>query len=88
MWLGSAFTQIRGDHRPEVVYPAPNGLVGDRNAALCQQVFDVAQAQREPEIQPDRLLNDLGRESVAVIADLLHPIGYRVGRGTATFRAT
>jgi len=32
-------------------------------------------------------LNDLGRESVAVIADFLHPIGYRVGRGNAKFRA-
>ena len=45
--LGSAFTQVRCDHRPEMVYPAPDGLVGDRNAAFCQQVFDVAQAQGE-----------------------------------------
>ena len=44
----SASTQVRCDHRPEMVYPAPNGLVGDRNAALCQQVFDVALAQGEP----------------------------------------
>src|SRR5260370_2655713 len=86
--FGAAFTQVRRDHRPEVVYPAPNGLVGDRNAAFCQQVFDVAQAQREPEVEPDRLLNDLGRESVAAVADSLHPVGYRAARGTATSQAT
>src|SRR5712664_69210 len=79
----SAFTQVRCDHRPEMVYPAPNGLVGDRNAALCQQVFDVAQAQGEPEVEPDRLLNDLGWESVAAVADSLHPVGYRAPTGIA-----
>jgi hypothetical protein len=84
----SAFTQVRCNHGPEVVYPASNGLVGDRNAALCQQVFDVAQAQGEPEVEPDRLLNDLGWESVAAVADSLHPVGYRATKGTATSRAT
>jgi hypothetical protein len=48
--LGSAPTQVRRDHRPEMVYPAANGFVGDRNAAFCQQVFDVAQAQGEPKV--------------------------------------
>src|SRR5260370_9730409 len=86
--LGSAFTQVRGDHRAEMVYPAPNGLVGDRNAAFCQQVFDVAQAQGEPEVEPDRLLNDRWWESVAAVADSLHPVGYRAARGTATSPAT
>ena len=83
----SASTQVRGDRRPEVVYPAPNGLVGDCNAAFCQQIFDVAQAQGEAEVEPDRLLNDRGRETVAAIADSLHPVGYRAARGAATFQA-
>src|SRR5229473_138353 len=78
----SASTQVRCDHRPEVVYPVPNGLVGHRNAAFCQQVFDVAQAQGEPEVEPDRLLNDLGWEPVAAVADALHPVGYRAPTGT------
>jgi hypothetical protein len=42
------------------------------------------QAQGEPEVQPDRLLDHRGREWVAVVADFLHPIGYRAGRETAT----
>jgi hypothetical protein len=41
-----------------MVYPAPNRLVGDRNATFCQQVFNVAQAQGKPEVEPNRLLND------------------------------
>src|SRR5216683_2456154 len=84
----SASTQVRCDHRPEVVYPAPNGFVGDGNAAFCQQVFDVAQAQGEAEVEPDRLLNDRWRESVATVADSLHPVGYRAATGTATSRTT
>ena len=42
-----------------MIYPAPNGLVGDHDAAFRQQVFDVTEAQCEPEIEPDRLLDDL-----------------------------
>src|SRR6202158_1951010 len=79
--LGSAFTQVRCNDRPEMVYPAPNGLVGDCNAALCQQVLYVAQAQGEPEVEPDRLLDDLGWESVAAVANSLHPVGYRAPEG-------
>ena len=52
--LGSAPTQVSCDRRSEMAYPAPNGLVGDRNAAFCQQIFDVAQAQGEAEVEPDR----------------------------------
>ena len=34
--LGSAFAQVRRDHRPEMVHPAPNGLVGDHDPTLSQ----------------------------------------------------
>src|ERR1700741_1574123 len=57
--LGSAFTQVRCDHRPKMVHPAPNGLVGDHDAALRQQIFDVAKAHCEPEIEPNRLLDNV-----------------------------
>ena len=43
--------------------------------AFRQQNFDVAQAKGELEVEPYRLMNDLGREPVAGIADLGHPIG-------------
>jgi hypothetical protein len=58
-------------------YPAPNGLVGDRNVAFCQQIFDVAQAERKLEVKRDRLPNDFWWESIAAVADYFHPVGYR-----------
>src|SRR3979411_1771485 len=65
-------------------HPAPNGLVGDHDAPFRQQVFDVTEAQCEPEIEPDRLLDDLWRKAVAAIADFLHSRGYRTASGTAS----
>ena len=38
----------------------------------------------ESEVEPNRLVNDLGREPVSSVADLLHPAGYRVTRRTAS----
>jgi hypothetical protein len=37
--LGSTFAQIRRDHGPEMVHPAPNSLLGDHDAPFRQQVF-------------------------------------------------
>jgi hypothetical protein len=53
------------------------------HSTLRQQIFDVAQAERETEVQPNRLLNDLGREPVTRVADFLHLLGYRAASGTA-----
>jgi hypothetical protein len=51
--------------QPPDRYPAPPRFVGDCYAAL-------AEAQYEPKIEPNRLLNDLRRESVSgvVICDI------------------
>jgi hypothetical protein len=35
---------------PEMLHPAPDGLTGDHDPAFRQQIFDVAEAQREPNI--------------------------------------
>jgi hypothetical protein len=61
---------------PHAAHPAPNGLVGDHNAALRQQILDVTKAQREPEIEPDRLSDDFGWEPGSLVADFLHPLGF------------
>ena len=55
-----------------MIHPASDCLVKDPNPALREQIFDVAQTQREPEIEPNRLLNDLGREPIAGVADFRH----------------
>jgi hypothetical protein len=40
--------------------------------ALGEQFLDVAVAQGEAEIQPDRVLDDLRREAMAAIAEQSH----------------
>lgn len=45
--------------------PFRDGLKRDGDAALSQQIFDVAKAQREPIIEPYRMGNDLSRKPVA-----------------------
>src|ERR1700674_2906619 len=59
--FGVPSAEIGRDLGPEVVHPAPHGLVGNGNPAFGQQILDVAQAQGEPDIQPNRLLDDLRR---------------------------
>jgi hypothetical protein len=50
-----------------MVHPAPNGLVGDRDATFRQRILDVAKAQGKPEIEPARLLDDFRREAVPFV---------------------
>jgi len=61
--FGSAFAQVRRDHRSEVVHPAPDSFVGHRDTAFRQQIFNVANAQGKPDLNPDRLLDDFQRET-------------------------
>jgi hypothetical protein len=76
MRFRTAPAQMRGDHRTEVVHPAAHGLVRDRDPPLGEQILDVTKAECEPEIEPNRLMYDLGREPISGVADLLHPLGY------------
>src|SRR5207245_518097 len=72
MGLGPALSKIGRDLGPEVVGPATHGLVGHGDPAFGQQILDIAEAQGEPNIQPNRLLDDLRREAVAAVADFSH----------------
>src|SRR5271168_4504931 len=67
-----------------MVHPTPNRLIGHRHAAFRQQIFDVAQAEGEPEVEPYRLVNDLRRETISGVADFLHPLGYSAMGRTAS----
>ena len=54
----------------------PDRLVGDRDAASVQHFFDHTLAQREPEIHPDRIANELGGvaiTSVKRVSGCRHP---------------
>ena len=72
MRLRPAFAKIGCDLGSKMVHPAAHRLIGNHDSAFRQQILDVAEAQGEPDIKPDRLLDDLGREAVAAIADLGH----------------
>jgi hypothetical protein len=50
-----------------MVHPAPHALIGHQDPALGKQIFDVAETQGEPDIKPDRLLDNFVREAVAAI---------------------
>jgi len=51
----------------EFVAPEANGFVGDDDSAPGQQIFDVPMAQIEPVVEPDGVLDDLGRKSVPLV---------------------
>src|SRR5208283_388132 len=74
MRFGTALAQLRCNDRPEMIYPASDCFVRNCNPALGEQILDVTKAKREPEIEPDRLVNDLRREPISGVADFLHAL--------------
>jgi hypothetical protein len=64
------------DDRAEFQYPTPNRLIGEVETALGQELLDVAIAQREPQIEPDRMLNDRRREAMPAIGEDCHAQSY------------
>ena len=47
---------------PEPVAPGPDRLIGHVHTTFEHQLLHVAEAQREPVIQPDAMADDLGRK--------------------------
>ena len=64
---GGSPTKAVGELLAEFQAPLPDRLVGDQDAAGRQHLFDHAQAQREPEIQPDRIADELGGVAIASV---------------------
>ena len=52
----------------ELEGPLTDGLVADEDAAGREHLFDHAKAERETEIQPDRVADDLGRKAVTGVS--------------------
>jgi hypothetical protein len=59
-----------------MVHPAAHRLIGNHDSAFRQQILNVTEAQGKPDVKPDRLLDDFGREPVPFVADFLHSPGY------------
>jgi hypothetical protein len=47
--------------------PMTEGLVGQHDSALSQQLFDITIAERESIVEPDRVADNLGRKSLALV---------------------
>jgi hypothetical protein len=69
---GRSWRRFLAKTGPNVIPPAPDRFGRDLEAALGQEFLDIAVAQREPEIQPDCVPNDLRRERVTRIGDRVH----------------
>ncbi len=52
--------------------PKPNRLVADVDAAFGQEILNIPLAHREPEVEPNRVLDNVGVKAVASIRDILH----------------
>lgn len=63
-------TDAPGVDTAELEDPSSDRFVGDVDTALRQKILDVAKTQLEPEVEPDRMCDDLGRKPVALVADM------------------
>lgn len=63
-WRKLATAKVGGDLRTELHRPGADRLVTHIDAPLREHLFDIAQAEREAEVQPHRMLNDGCRETV------------------------
>ena len=69
-------TEVAGEHGAELQDPAPNDLVRALDAALGQELLHIAVAEREPEVEPRCVPDDLGRKLVAGVGEGRLPLPY------------
>src|SRR5215472_9651219 len=72
MRFGSASSKISCDRGSDVFHPAAYRLIGNHDPAFSQQVLDIAEAEGEPGIGPDGLLDDHRWEAITSVPDLGH----------------
>ena len=75
----SSCADLSTSHRTEPFPPKPVRLVADIDAALEQDVFDLAQRKRIADLQHYRQANDLGRR-VEPAEQVSHPLTLRTRR--------
>src|ERR1700693_4700960 len=69
-WAGAS--EPAGKPGPELQNPPPHRFIGNLQAAFGLELLHVAVAQCEPEIKPDRVLDDRRREAMSAVGDLIH----------------
>jgi hypothetical protein len=70
--FGPTLAQVLGNYWPEFENPPMDRFIADHQSALSQKILDVPVAQRETEVEPDSVPDDVGRKSVAGVGDRLH----------------
>jgi hypothetical protein len=72
--------QFPGVVTTKLLTPMSNRFVGNNDASLCQQIFDVTETQAETMIKPDGMADDFRGEPMAVIARTtgFHPVSLAV----------
>jgi hypothetical protein len=73
-----------GKPGPELQNPPPHRLIGDIEPAFSEELFHVAVAQCEPQIKPDRVLDDRRREAMPSVGELIHAGAYPAGSPALT----
>ena len=66
--LRASASELIGIRLAKCPTPLTDRLIGDDDPAREQQFFDIARAEAEPEIEPDRVADDLYREAAILIA--------------------
>jgi len=64
---GAAAPELIGIVLSELAAPLANGFIGHAHAAFQQQLFNIAEAQAEVEVQPHRMAEDLYRKAVVLL---------------------
>ncbi len=57
--------KIARNQSAELQEPASNRFVRNIDATLGQQILDITKRKREPGVEPDRMLDDLGRKTMS-----------------------
>src|SRR5258708_40282665 len=57
--------KVPPNSRPELQHPSPDRLVADLQPALRQQIFNIAVAQGEAQVEPNRVPDHIRWEAVA-----------------------
>jgi hypothetical protein len=63
--------RMRGSKLPA---PGSNRFVRHRNTTLGEKILDIAKAQRQPMVQPNRVADDFGRKAVVSIQRFHEPV--------------
>jgi hypothetical protein len=82
--VGFRRTQVLGNYWPEFKNPPTDRFIADHQSALSQKILDIPIAQREPEVEPDSMSDDVRWKSMAGVGDGVRG-GAIVGHGAAAF---